>query len=59
MATLSIYVEEAHPADGWNMYTDICFMQPKTIAARVSLAKKYGTVLPIVSLPCEQVEEGG
>jgi len=38
---LSVYIEEAHPVDEWHVYVEICFKQPKTVAERISIARKY------------------
>eukprot|EP01064_Diplonema_japonicum_P000064 TRINITY_DN1002_c7_g1_i1.p1 TRINITY_DN1002_c7_g1~~TRINITY_DN1002_c7_g1_i1.p1 ORF type:complete len:119 (+),score=30.24 TRINITY_DN1002_c7_g1_i1:350-706(+) len=33
-----VYVSEAHPVDGWAMYADIDYKQPKTLDERLALA---------------------
>eukprot|EP01090_Pellita_catalonica_P021742 TRINITY_DN8218_c0_g1_i1.p1 TRINITY_DN8218_c0_g1~~TRINITY_DN8218_c0_g1_i1.p1 ORF type:complete len:129 (+),score=22.43 TRINITY_DN8218_c0_g1_i1:264-650(+) len=38
---LTVYIQEAHPADEWNLYSNICFSQPKTLTERVGLCKDY------------------
>ena len=38
---ISIYISEAHPADGWKLDQDICFKQPKTLKQRMNIAKAF------------------
>mmetsp|Transcript_38631 Transcript_38631/g.66313 ORF Transcript_38631/g.66313 Transcript_38631/m.66313 type:complete len:117 (-) Transcript_38631:15-365(-) len=46
VATLvTIYIAEAHSADEWKLDENdnigVCYLQPKTLKARVSIAKKF------------------
>ena len=43
LALLLVYIREAHPSDGWAMKAGdgLCYMQPKTLNARLAIAKKF------------------
>lgn len=42
---LTLYIKEAHPEDEWQMDSnekeDVCYPQPKTLAARVAIANDF------------------
>jgi hypothetical protein len=42
---LTIYIKEAHPTDEWQMPSnrdeDVCYMQPRTTAQRVAIARDF------------------
>jgi len=42
---LTVYIQEAHPADGWalksNSTSDVCYRQPKTLKSRLQIAKIF------------------
>lgn len=42
---LTIYIREAHPEDEWqmdsNITDDVCYMQPRTLADRLSIANDF------------------
>lgn len=42
---LTLYIKEAHPEDEWQMDAnekeDVCYPQPKTLAARVAIANDF------------------
>jgi len=40
---LTIYLEEAHPKDGWALYSNVDFNQPTELEERVAIAKRYET----------------
>jgi len=42
---VSIYIVEAHPADGWKLTSNdevgVCYRQPKTLQQRVNVAREF------------------
>lgn len=51
---LSVYIDEAHPADGWALQCNdddgVCFRRPQTLNQRVALARQaetFGHHLPL------------
>lgn len=44
---LTVYVREAHPADEWQMKSnvkdDVCYAQPKSLEQRVAIARDFTT----------------
>ena len=42
---LAVYISEAHAADEWKLYTDVCFDQPKTIDERFEICSKFASRL--------------
>ena len=37
---VKVYVSEAHPVDGWRVYSDIDYCQPTTLAQRAAAARR-------------------
>lgn len=42
---VNVYIKEAHPSDGWkvdeNEAIGVCYLQPRTLAARVKVARQF------------------
>lgn len=38
---LTLYIREAHAKDEWPMSADVCYLQPKTLAQRLSIAQDF------------------
>ena len=58
---LTVYIREAHPTDEWQMTAnereDVCYLQPRTLAQRVAIAKdfvkRFGYAMPLAVDPME------
>ena len=58
---LTVYIREAHPTDEWQMVENeregVCYMQPRTLAQRVAIAKdfvqRFGFAMPLAVDPME------
>lgn len=52
---LTVYIREAHPEDEWqmdsNITDDVCYMQPRTLADRITIAndfaQRFGYPIPL------------
>lgn len=51
---VNVYIKEAHPSDGWkvdeNEAIGVCYLQPRTLAARIKVAKQFIGDLDIASM---------
>mmetsp|Transcript_12591 Transcript_12591/g.50358 ORF Transcript_12591/g.50358 Transcript_12591/m.50358 type:complete len:144 (+) Transcript_12591:367-798(+) len=52
-ALVNVYIKEAHPTDGWKVEENdslgICYLQPRSLAARTKVAKQFIADLAVSS----------